>query len=198
MKHAARDLDPSLLSRLRERQQSALTLVVLEHARPLYRMARSMGFEDVEAEDLVQDVFTVFLETLDKFEGRSQVRTWLFGILHFRMLERRRALREHEASDPIDEQFDRLFTPVGHWARPVDDLERLYASREIRRNLDSCLETLPLLQREVFLLREIEELDSMEICNNLQITVTHFGVLLHRARRRLRECMKGKGWASST
>jgi RNA polymerase sigma-70 factor (ECF subfamily) len=186
-----------LLTRLRRRDEATLTVTVHEHARPLYRMARSMGFKESEAEDLVQDTFAVFLETLERFEGRSQLRTWLFGILHYKMLERRRAMQQQETFDPIDADFDRLFTAREQWRDSIDDLERQYASGEIRRNLMECLTLLPLQQREVFLLREVEDLKSDEICKTLQISVTHFGVLLHRARHRLRECMKGKGWRSS-
>jgi RNA polymerase sigma-70 factor (ECF subfamily) len=73
-------LDAEQVARLRARDPATLARAVEEHARPLYRAARGMGFDEAEAEDLVQDVFTTFLETLDRFEGRSQVRTWLFGI----------------------------------------------------------------------------------------------------------------------
>jgi RNA polymerase sigma-70 factor (ECF subfamily) len=183
-----------MLARLRQRDPATLTAAVQEHTRPLYRTARSMGFSEAESEDLVQDVFTVFLATLDRFEGRSQVRTWLFGILHNRMRELRRALQREESYDPVDAEFDALFTAYGHWISPLEDLERTLESRDIGRTLDDCLGALPLQQREVFLLREVEGLDSKDICNNLQISNTHLGVLIHRARHRLRECMKGKGW----
>lgn len=182
-----------LLARLRQKDPAAITAVVEDNVRPLYRMSQSMGFSVEESEDLVQEAFTTFLETLHRFEGRSQVRTWLFGILHHKMRERRRALQRDESMDPIDDEFDSLFTPYGHWVRPLDDLERLLESNEIGRVLEECLSRLPLQQREVFLLREVEEQNSSEVCNNLQITNTHLGVLIHRARHRLRECMKAKG-----
>jgi len=186
--------DLSLLALLRQRDPATLAATVQEHARPLYRTALRLGFKNQEAEDLVQDVFTVFLQTLDRFEGRSQLRTWLFGILHHKMRERRRALQREEPFDSFDASFDTWFTPYGHWTRPLEDLERLFASREIGGAIEDCLSSLPLQQREVFLLREVEELDSKDVCNNLQLTATHLGVLLHRARHRLRECMRSKGW----
>ena len=185
--------DVSLLARLRERDPATLAATVHENTKPLFRTARGLGFSDQEAEDLVQDVFIVFLQTLDRFEGRSQVRTWLFGILHHKMRDRRRALQREETFDTFEE-FDSCFDRHGHWVTAPEDLERLFASREIGTALDECLATLTLQQREVFLLREVEELDTKDICNNLQITNTHLGVLIHRARVRLRECLKGKGW----
>lgn len=185
--------DPDLLQRLRARDPSTLAAIVQEHARPLYRTACGMGFEQSEAEDLVQDVFATFLSTLDNFQGLSQVRTWLFGILHNKLRERRRALQREETFDPADAAFDALFTAYGHWISPLEDLQRMLESREIGRILNTCLALLPLQQREAFLLREVEGFTSEEICKNLEVSVTHLGVLIHRARHRLRECMKRKG-----
>lgn len=187
--------DVELLARLRERDPATLAAIVQEHARPLYRSARALRFSEQDAEDLVQEVFTVFLQTLDRFEGRSQLRTWLFGILHHKMRERRRALRREEMIDSLDPDFEQWFDANGHWKRVPQDLERLFTSREIREAVHDCVSSLPLPQREVFQLREVEDLDSKDICNNLQITVTHLGVLIHRARQRLRQCLEAKGWA---
>jgi len=186
--------DTLLLARLRERDPETLAATVKEHGRPLYRAARGMGFDQQQAEDLVQDVFTIFLQKLDDFEGRSQVRTWLFGILHWKMRERRRSLQRDESYDAIDASFADWFDGKGHWVSHPEDLERLFASKEIGLAVDECLESIPLQQREVFLLREVEGLESKEICKNLQISNTHLGVLLHRARHKLRECLQGKGW----
>src|SRR5882762_2656231 len=97
--------DTLLLTRLRERDPETLSATVQEHARPLYRAARGMGFDQQQAEDLVQGVFTVFLQRRDEFEGRSQVWTGLFGILHWKMRERRRALQRDESYDSIDPSF---------------------------------------------------------------------------------------------
>jgi len=72
-----------------------------------------MDFKKSDAEDLAQDIFAVFAETLGRFEGRSQVRTWVFDILHFKMRERRRALRQQEAFDPMAADFVRLSTARG-------------------------------------------------------------------------------------
>ena len=147
--------DTVLLTRLRERDPETLSATVQEHARPLYRAARGMGFDEQQAEDLVQDVFTVFLQRLDEFEGRSQVRTWLFGILHWKMRERRRALQRDESYDSIDSSFADWFDGKGHWISHPEDLERLFASKEIGSAVDECLASIPLQQREVFLLREV-------------------------------------------
>ena len=97
----ASQLDAGLAARLPARDPDASASAVLDHAPALFGAARGMGFQEAEAEDLIQDVFTTFLETLDRLEGRSQVRTWLFGILPRKTLERRR-YREPQHG-PIDE-----------------------------------------------------------------------------------------------
>lgn len=183
------------LDRLRRRDPDALAEAVHDHARPLMRAAKALGFAEHDAEDLVQDVFTTFLARLDSFEGRSQLRTWLFGILHRKAMERRRASIRDDRMDPIDEVFESRFNADGKWTRPPADLERVLLSREIGEQIRGCMEGLPLNQREVFILREVEGLDTGEICKILEVTVTNFGVLMHRARARLRECLEGKGWS---
>lgn len=184
----------AFLERLRRRDPDALAEAVRDHARPLLRAARGLGFAEQEAEDLVQDVFTTFLEKLEDFEGRSQVRTWLFGILHRKAMERRRASIKDDCMDPIDEVFESRFDANGKWARPPADLERLMLSKEIGELIRGCMDGLAVNQREAFVLREVEGLDTGEICKILDVSITNFGVLMHRARARLRECLEAKGW----
>ncbi len=181
------------LDKLRRREPETLNQAVRDHARPLSRAARAMGFSSSEAEDLSQDVFVTFLERLDQFEGKSQLRTWLFGILHFKMLERRRALALDSRNDTIDEIFESHFDANGSWQRPPADLERLLISKESGVMIQNCLEGLTANQREAFVLREIEEICTGDICKILGLTVTNFGVLIHRARARLRHCLEAKG-----
>jgi RNA polymerase sigma-70 factor (ECF subfamily) len=186
-------ISAEFLERLRRRDPDALAEAVQEHARPLLRAARALGFPEPEAEDMVQDVFRTFLERLDNFEGRSQLRTWLFGILHRKALERHRAAAIDDRMDPIDEVFESRFDSNGNWSRPPADLERLMLSREIGELIRGCMDGLSVNQREVFVLREVEGLETSEICKILAVSVTNFGVLIHRARARLRECLEAKG-----
>jgi RNA polymerase sigma-70 factor (ECF subfamily) len=146
---------------------------------------------------MVQDVFRTFLERLDNFEGRSQLRTWLFGILHRKALERRRAAAMDDRMDPIDEVFESRFDSKGNWAQPPADLEQLMLSKEIGELILGCMDGLPVSQREAFVLREVEGLGTGEICKILTVSVTNFGVLMHRARARLRECLEAKGFSKS-
>jgi RNA polymerase sigma factor, sigma-70 family len=186
--------DAILLERLRRKDPDALAKTVREHARVLLRAAKGMGFREQDADDLVQDVFVTFLERIDDFEGRSQLRTWLFGILYRKAMERRRALASEERIDPIDDVFESRFDARGNWVNPPADLERLMQSTELGEMISGCMEKLPGAQRDIFVMREIEGLTTSEICKILTVTVTNMGVLMHRARTRLRECLEAKGW----
>ncbi|MBI1895735.1 MAG: sigma-70 family RNA polymerase sigma factor [Acidobacteria bacterium] len=157
------------------------------------RGAKAMGFHDHRAEDLVQDVFLTFLERVDGFEGRSQLRTWMFGILHNKARERRRTSPGDERTDPIDAEFESRFDARGSWVNPPGDLDRLLLSKEAGAMIQECMEGLTANQREVFVLREVEGLETAEICKIVDVTVTNMGVLMHRARTRMRECLEAKG-----
>ena len=190
-------LDDSYLARLRRRDAEALRAVVDEQGRRLYRAARGMGYSQSEAEDLVQDVFVTFIESVDRFEGRAQVGTWLFGILHHKAQERRRTVVREELNDPIDQVFESQFDGRGAWTQPPTAPDRHVSAQEAGHAIQDCLGGLSPIQREVFQLRQVEELSAAEVCKISGHTVTHIGVLFHRARMKLRECLKGKGWGHS-
>ncbi len=185
--------EADFLERLKRRDPDTLKAVADEHARPLYRGARALGFSAEDAEELVQDVFVTFLATLARFEGRSQLRTWLFGILHHKAMERRRSLAEDARQDPIDEQFDAQFDARGRWKSMPPAPDRLAASAELAGAIGECLASLPGLQRQAFVLREAQQLSMDELGKILGCTVTHIGVLL-ASRTRLRGCLRTKGW----
>ena len=191
---SAAPVSTAFLERLRRRDPEALADAAGEHARPLFKAARALGFDEAGAEDLVQDVFATFLERLDSFEGRSQLRTWLFGILYRKALERHRASIMADRMDPIDEVFESRFDARGKWVRPPADLERLLLSKELGEVIRGCMDGLPAKQRAAFVLREVEDFDTAEICKILDVSVTNFGVLIFRARAKLRECLESKGW----
>ena len=188
---------PSLLARLQRRDPELLSELIGEHSKPLYRTARGMGFRQDEAEDLVQDVFTTFLESLDRFEGRSQLRTWLIGILHHKAMERRRKRMQDDRHDAIDAVFEARFDSQGNWSNPPRDLSRLLESKELGAAIAHCLDGLSLTQRSVFVLREMEGLKTDEVCKIVGVTVTNMGALMHRAKNRLRECLEGSGWGAT-
>jgi RNA polymerase sigma-70 factor (ECF subfamily) len=184
------------LEALRARDPVALRQVVDRHGRQLYRAARGMGLPPGDAEDLVQDVFVTFLETIERFEGRSKVGTWLFGLLYRKAQERRAHSRE-ELSDALDEAFEARFKADGSWREPPIPADRLVAPWETAGALRECLAALPAQYREVFQLRQVEDLSAADVSGLVGCTINHVGVMFHRARVRLRACLESKGWGRS-
>ena len=185
--------DPGFAARIRERDAQALEEVVRRYLPQLLRAARGAGFTRQLAEDVAQDTFVTFIETAPRFEGRSHVRTWLFGILYKKIATARRNLRRDHELDDIDEVFEQRFDDAGSWTRPPRPVDAEVYDAEVRQGIDGCLDQVPTNQRMAFVLREIEGMDTQEICKILEVTRTNLGVLLHRVRNRLRECLEAKG-----
>jgi RNA polymerase sigma-70 factor (ECF subfamily) len=186
-----------ILDKLRARDPAALRDIVEQHGRRIYRAARGMGFSPPDADDLVQDVFMTFFTTLEHFEGRSQLSTWLFGILHHKAQERRRADAREVVTDALDPAFEARFNADGSWREPPVPADRLVAAAQAADALRQCLAALSPPHRDVFQLRQIEALSAAEVSHLLDRTVNHVGVMFHRARVQLRACLEAKGWRPS-
>ena len=185
--------DPDFAARIRERDAQALEEVVRRYLRQILRAAGGAGFAVQPAEDIAQDTFVTFIETAPRFEGRSHVRTWLFGILYKKIAAARRNLGRDTEMDDIEEVFEQRFDNAGSWTRPPRPVDAEVYDAEVRQGIDGCLDRVPTNQRMSFVLREIEGMDTEEICKILEVTPTNLGVLLHRVRNRLRECLEAKG-----
>lgn len=184
---------PDLAGRIRASDPEAIQEVVRAYLPQILRAARGAGFDAQQAEDISQSAFRTFIEAAPRFEGRSRVRTWLFGILYRKIAAARRKLRRDAAMEDIDAVFERQFDSGGSWTRRPRSVDAALDASEVRQEIAGCLEEVPTKQRMAFLLREVEELGTEEICNILEVTRTNLGVLLHRARTRLRECLQAKG-----
>jgi RNA polymerase sigma-70 factor (TIGR02943 family) len=165
----------------------------------LMRFARLQLRNDAWAEDAVSETLLAALAKPQAFEARSQLKTWLVGILKHKIID---ALRHHQrevcvsplieddSSDPLEHM---AFKADGHfaeqpadWGNPEQDLN----SRQFFAVLEACTDKLPAVQGRLFLMREWLELSSEEICKELGLTPTNLYVQLHRARLRLRECLE--------
>ncbi len=187
---------PEIVAGIQAQDHEALEAVVNAYLPQIVRAARGAGLSAVTADDVAQETFITFFEKSPTFEGRSKIRTWIFGILYRKIAEARRSVKRSNEMDDIDEIVDQRFNADGKWIsppRPVD--QELYES-EVMGLLDDCLETVPDQQRMAFVLREVEDMETPEICNVLDVTSTNLGVLLFRARNRLRECLESKGVGS--
>ncbi len=185
--------DPQLVAGIRAREPAALERVVRRYLRQIERAGRGAGLDAHQAEEVAQATFVTFIETAHRFEGRSTVRTWLFGIFFRKLQEARRGFARDRKTDDIEAVFESRFDPSGHWSTPPRAPDARLDSAAILGDIRDCLEQTPERQRLAFLLREVEELSTDEICNILEITSTNLGVMLFRARNRLRECLESKG-----
>jgi len=190
--------DPQFLEGLRKRNQAAWEAIAEAYLPQLLRAGRGMGFSPDEAQDLAQSVFVALLEGIGRFQGRSHIRTFLFGIFYNKVAEHLRKIQKEKATDPIDEVMEARFDSSGTWQKAPAGIERQVLSGEIGRLLDDCLETIPRAQHIAFYLRDVEEMETAEICKKMGITATNLGVLLFRARNRLRECLEHNGFQRSS
>lgn len=165
----------------------------------LLKFARLQLRNDTWAEDAVSETVVTAISQPQDFQHRSQLKTWLIGILKHKVVdalrhESRKVCFSSANEDDVTDPFDYIeFKPDGHFAElPADwgDPEATFSSRQFFEILELCSEKLPAVQGRLFLMREWLELSSQEICKELQLTPTNLYVQLHRARLRMRECIE--------
>lgn len=168
-----------------------------EHRTYLLRYARLQLRNDAWAEDAVSETLLAALSKPQSFANRSQLKTWLVGILKHKVvdalrLRRREVALQLDEGNGSDELEALMFKADGHFAEPPADWgnpEQELSSRQFFAVLEACTEKLPPAMARVFLMREWLEMESEAICKELSLTPTNLYVQLHRARLRLRECL---------
>ncbi len=189
-------MDKELLDRLRNGDEEAFVMLVARYQQPMLRLARSMVSSYAVAEEAVQDTWMGVVRGVDRFEGRSTFKTWLFRILVNRT-------RSAGSSEPSETRLEALhavdptrFDPQGQWADPLD---RWTAESDDRLDaaawmpiLKAALAHLPSRQRQVVLLCDVEGLSNEEACAVLGVSPGNQRVLLHRGRSRLREVLEAE------
>ena len=170
-----------------------------EHGAALYKYALVQTRDSHKAEEAVQETLLAALQGRDRYAGGASARTWLIGILKHKIIDMfRHDAREVQLEDPEEESYlgddeiDAMFIPDGHWrvktaewGNPEDLLER----SQFMEILQRCLDALPPRLARLFMLREVMEEDSENICQELAITPTNLWTMLYRARLGLRQCL---------
>jgi RNA polymerase sigma-70 factor (ECF subfamily) len=200
--------DGQLVAALRRGDEAAFGRLVDRYHPSLIRIATLFVRDVAIAEEVAQETWIGVLRGIERFEGRSTFRTWLFGILANQA--RRRGERERRViafsamtRPPGDNAepavpAERFLPPgerwAGHWASPPPDWEsapeQTLLSREALAEIARAIEALPLNQRTVITLRDVEGWDAADVCNALSLSQTHQRVLLHRARSRVRAALE--------
>ncbi|HYJ33691.1 MAG TPA: RNA polymerase sigma factor [Candidatus Binatia bacterium] len=190
----------ALLVKLRAGDEAAFTALVDGLNCRLQALAATFTSSPALAEDIVQETWLGVIRGLDGFEGRSSLRTWIFSIL----IRRARTLASREArragvapangAAPDREEWDLGRGRVGLWeAAPepwtLDTPEQVVQGLEALEIVRAALDGLPEAQRQVVLLRDVEDVSPSEICNILDLTETNMRVLLHRGRARIRRAL---------
>jgi len=173
------------------------------HRGYLLRVAVLQLRDNELAEDIVQDTLVAALQGAQGFSGRSSLKTWLTGILKHKIVDAIRRRTREPAFASLDEEtqiedFDALFDESGHWESPPADWgdpESQLARAQFFDIMQFCLEKLPPNTARVFMMREVMELESSEICKELAITSTNLWVILYRARMALRQCLEQNWFA---
>jgi RNA polymerase sigma-70 factor (ECF subfamily) len=198
-------VEPRELDALRSGDEEAFLALVHRHHMAMVRVAQIYVSRRDVAEEVVQEAWLGVLRGLDRFEGRSSLKTWLFRIVT--NLAKTRAVREgrtipfsalrnpdsvpEPAVEP--ERFRRPDDPrwPGHWAsKPTEWPEQRLLRGETRERIEQAIEALPDNQRAVITLRDVEGWSADEVCNALQLSETNQRVLLHRARSKVRAALE--------
>lgn len=192
-------LDRELVARLRAGDEAAFAELVDGLHAPLLALARTFTSSSALAEDIVQETWLGVIRGLSRFEGRSALRTWIYGIL----VRRARTLAARDARQRVSEMNGRpgndpewqpgsgrrgLWTqaPVP-WA--LEDPAAIQEGEEALQVVSRALEALPEAQQRVVRLRDVEGLPAQDVCNILHVSETNQRVLLHRGRAAVRRAL---------
>jgi RNA polymerase sigma-70 factor, ECF subfamily len=197
--------DAQLVEALRAGDEDAFARLVREYQPSLVRVARIYVSTQAAAEEVAAETWLAVLKGLDRFEGRSSLKTWIFRILtniaKTRAQRDGRTLPFSSLQDPgrvpeaavdadrfLDSEHPRW---PGHWAvRPEPWPEDALVAAETQALVAEAIEALPPAQRAVISLRDVEGWSSEEVRNALELSETNQRVLLHRARSKVRRALE--------
>ncbi|NUG23739.1 RNA polymerase factor sigma-70 [Acinetobacter lactucae] len=156
-----------------------------------------------QAEDVVQEALTSAFQHLGSFKGRAAFKTWVFAILKNKIIDvvrqksRLVAISELFKDEESELSIDALFDASGHWHKyeapqAWQSPEQMMEQADFWMIFEACLDHLPAKYAQVFMMREVIELSSNEICSKLELSISNFNVLMYRSRTRLRECLENK------
>jgi len=184
------DGDAGLVKALRAGDEAAFVELVRRYQPRLLRLAEVTVGSRAVAEEVCQDTWLAVMQGVERFEGRSSFKTWLFRILLNRA--RTSATREQRAGRPEDDVAER-FDASGAWASPPvpwsDRVDERLIAEKLARRVRELLPELPAQQRQVVVLRDVEGLTPGDVASMLGLTDGHQRVLLHRGRAKLRSLL---------
>jgi RNA polymerase sigma-70 factor (ECF subfamily) len=188
--------DAELVGRLRQGEEAAFAELFDAHHATIVRLAMAFVKSPSIAEEIAQDTWVAVIDSLDTFEGRAAIKTWIARIAINRAKTRavrdgRQVPLEDEEQPSVDPSrfgsFGQFRSAPAKW----DDTPEMLVSRgEVREAIDHAIEDLPAPQRAVVTLRDLHGWSSEEVCNALDLSESNQRVLLHRGRGRLRAALE--------
>jgi RNA polymerase sigma-70 factor (ECF subfamily) len=196
VEHSVQLEEMQLVQALRAGDERVFEQLVRMYQGTLLRVAQMYVSSRAVAEEVVQETWLAVLNGIDRFEGRSSLKTWIFRILANRAKTRGQregrtipfsALGEDDPEPAVEpDRFDR-----GHWASfPADWPEARLLGGETLHVIDGAIESLPATQRAVITLRDVQGWSAEEVRNALDLSETNQRVLLHRARSKVRGALE--------
>jgi len=171
-----------------------------DHGDVLYRFALGRVRDPQTAEDLVQDTLLAAYKASEGFSGRSSERTWLVGILKHKIIDHFRKHKRMFLSEDLEtreQETGAYLDRKGHWkvgqSEWITDPEKAYERKEIWKQLSTCLDKLSERHKKVYVLRELQDQNAEDICEDLDISPSNLWVTLHRARLQLKDCLMAAG-----
>jgi RNA polymerase sigma-70 factor (ECF subfamily) len=193
MQTASRTDESALIAALRAGDERAFMELVEAYTPGMRRLALTFVRTPAVADEVVQESWLGVLRGLDRFEGRSSLKTWIYRIVA--NVARTRAVREARsvpfsafAGDDEASVDPERFIADGHWASPIEPWQAVLDA-EARAVIDRAIAALPEQQRQVIELRDVQGWPSDEVCNVLDLSETNQRVLLHRARSKVRAAL---------
>jgi RNA polymerase sigma-70 factor, ECF subfamily len=200
---SAQQAEEALLKALRRGDEAAFLTLVERFHQPMIRMAQMYVSSAAAAEEVAQEAWLGVLEGLNRFEGRSSLKAWVFSILA--NCAKTRGVRDQRsvpfsALGPEDDEAsvepERFLDQghprwPGHWSEPPQAWgEQRLLTQETVVQIARLMEDLPPMQRAVMTMRDVEDLGAEETCRILAISEANQRVLLHRARSKVRKAME--------
>lgn len=188
----------ALVDALQTGDARAFELVIERYHMPLVRFARAYLQDASDAEEAVQETWLALVKGIQRFEGRSSLKTWLFKVLTYQA----RAISAHSHRSTVFADMTgpllsgEPFLPdshrfAGHWAEAVPDwrdtLESSVAEHELLERVETLINALPPRQRAIMVMRDVDNIAPKDICEIMHVTLDTQRVLLHRARTKVRE-----------
>src|SRR4051794_19691173 len=174
--------DAEVVERVRAGEKGLYEILMRRHNQRLFRTIRAVVTDDVEAEDVLQETWVRAFEHLDQFAGRASFATWATRIAYHEALARARSSKRWT---PVEDPEGQIMPEVNR--RQSSESPEAQAIRgQLGRMLQSAVDALPPTYRTVFMLREVEQLSTLETAESLGISEEAVKTRLHRSRALLR------------